>query len=347
MQGTKDLPVVPGYRILGILGRGGMGCVYLAEHEELHKKYALKHAAGEVEREQLRREAAAMRDLTDRRIPYLVDLRESREATWLVMEYVEGVSLAEELKKSVPLEEEAAIGLLREMAEIVAYLHRQRNVLIHRDLKPENFVRAKDGSLHLLDFGTALSEIALLRKKELCGTPGYAAPEQMHGGIAGTEADVYALGAVFSYMLTGVEPALPPFHPAGAEDCPEAVSADTGRLLTQLIAAAPERRPQDAVRLLERLPVETHRKKPVREMLAQIEERLYQIFMWGLVTAACWLLRQRTAGQAVPQAEFVCGGMCLFGLFWYLLRGCVPGRERFVKNRVWNVIYTEKDGYGL
>ena len=338
-----NLNSICGYRILGILGKGGQGTVYLAEHEVLEKRFALKYAYGE-ERAQLRKEAAVMKALTDRRIPYLVDQIEEDNVSVLVMEYVEGISLKEYLQNKVPLEENKALELLQQITEIVSYLHQQKGIVAHRDLKPANFVVAKDGSLHLLDFGTALSGIESLHHRDLCGTPGYAAPEQIYGVRSGTEADVYALGAVYAYLLTGIDPALPPFHPPAPEEYPEDISKESRRLLQTILAPNPESRLQDAAQLLQEIETVLKRKK---RWSARVEAVAYQTVLIAdvILTAVLVGLRYREMPQKC--AEWLCGGITLLLFFWYILRRLLGPKERFVIERVWNVTYTAKERWGL
>ena len=335
--------IICGYRILGILGKGGQGTVYLAEHEVLHRKYALKYAYG-AEREQLKQEAAVMKELTDRRIPFLVDQIEEDNVSVLVMEYVEGVSLKEYLQNNVPLEEDEALELLYQITEIVAYLHQQKGIVAHRDLKPANFVMAKDGSLHLLDFGTALTGMESLHCRDLCGTPGYAAPEQMCGARSGTEADVYALGAVYAYLLTGIDPALPPFHPPAPEECTEKVSKESRRLLRKTLDPAPEMRLQDATCLLREIETVQKRKK---HLPARMESIAYQTVLIADVILATVLVGLRYRERPLEYAKWVCGGITILLFFWYLLRSLFGPRERFVITREWNVTYTAKERWGL
>ena len=204
------------YRLIRKLGEGGQGCVWLAEHEGLHSLFAMKLAYGDrdaLERKLLRRESERMRELEDRRIPYLVDFFEEEELSALVMEYVDGISLAEYLEQNAPLGEREAGELMIRLCDIVAYLHEARPPVLYRDIKPANFMISETGELRLLDFGTALTESGRSGNAVICGTPGYAAPEQLQGKSCHADADVYALAAVWSYMLTGQDPSKPPFHP--------------------------------------------------------------------------------------------------------------------------------------
>lgn len=332
-----------GYHILKVLGKGGQGTVYLAEHEVMNKRFALKITGGE-EREQLRREAAVMKEMTDRRIPYLVDQIESSECTILVMEYVEGTGLEEYLKREAPLEEDTALDLLHRITEIVAYLHGRPEMVAHRDLKPGNFVIAGDGSVHLLDYGCALTGMESLRRMDRCGTPGYAAPEQMQGARSGTEADVYSLGAIYAYMLTGIDPTLPPFHPPKAEECPEGISRESRQLLHRILDPEPEKRLPNACQLL---PEIDRVKKRKRHWVSEVESLAYHVILFADLLAAIVLVFLRYFETPNTAGEGICGGSTLMLLFWYLLRSIAGPKQHFVIAREWNVTYTDKKMWGL
>ena len=242
------------------------------------------------------------------------------------------------------MEEDAALAVLQQMTEIVAYLHAQKGIVAHRDLKPENFVMARDGSLHLLDFGTALTGIESLRHKDLCGTPGYASPEQMNRARSGTESDVYALGAVYAYLLTGIDPTLPPFHPPIPEECPEGVSDESRSFLRKALHPAPEMRPQDAGRLLQEIEKIQKRKK---HWLSGMENSAYQTVLLLDVFVASVLVWLRYREMPVEWGEWVCGGITILLLIWHILRTVLGPKERFVIVREWNVTYTSKEMWGL
>jgi hypothetical protein len=220
-EDARRLPAaIPGYEIVGELGRGGMGAVYQARQLGLNRLVALKvllagAAAGD---EQRARFAAEARVVAEFRHPNIVPVFETGEfdgTPFLSMELVPGGTLSQRLATG-PLAPEAAARLLVQVADAVHHAHERG--IIHRDLKPGNVLLTEDGVPKVSDFGLAKrleSADALTRTDAVLGTPSYMAPEQAEGKKeVGRAADVYALGAVLYHTLTG----RPPFQAASALD---------------------------------------------------------------------------------------------------------------------------------
>ena len=202
------------YRVLSLLGSGGMGKIYEVQHVTLGQRYALKVLQGRViERdaeatERFMREAQAAARL---RSPHIVDvfdygyLRDGRP--YFVMERLSGSSLADTLDDGA-LEAERALAIARRLAEALAVAH--ENGVIHSDVTPANVVLEDDGGLKLIDFGLAtLREHATeeeLRADFVTGTPSYLAPERIVGQPAQDASDQYAFGVVLFEMLAGHRP---------------------------------------------------------------------------------------------------------------------------------------------
>ena len=205
---------VPGYVILGELGRGGMGVVYKATQIGLERTVALKMLiAGPYADPALRArfflEAESVAALEHPHIIRVFAFGESGGHPYLAMEFVSGGSLAERLKARGPLPPREAAELVAALAEAVAHAH-SRGV-VHRDIKPANVLLTVEGELRLADFGLAkIGRSDLSVTGQVMGTPAYMAPEQAAGKIheIGTATDVYALGAVLYDLLTG----RPPFY---------------------------------------------------------------------------------------------------------------------------------------
>jgi len=207
------------WHIVGEIGRGGMGEVYLAERADgqFEQQVAIK-----LLKRGMDSEAILTRFLRERQIlagldhPYIAHLLDGGIASdgrpYFVMEFVDGMPItayADAHRLSI----DARLGLFRTVCDAVAYAH--RNLVVHRDLKPSNILVTVDGRPKLLDFGIAklLSTTAdaadpttLTIESARLMTPAYAAPEQIHGGAMTTSTDVYGLGAVLFELLSGRQP---------------------------------------------------------------------------------------------------------------------------------------------
>ncbi len=202
------------YRILKLLGEGGMGVVYLAERTDLGTQVAVKVLRdawlSPARRERFASEQRTLAQLNHPSIARLYDADTLDDGTpWFVMEYVDGIPLTNfcrEHKCSL----EQRLQLFRSVCEAVQHAH--GNAVIHRDLKPSNILVKSDGSVRLLDFGIAkqLESLDLQADQTMTGlrlmTPAYASPEQVRGDRVGISTDVYSLGVILYELLTGLLP---------------------------------------------------------------------------------------------------------------------------------------------
>ena len=229
-----------GYEIEGELGRGGMGVVYRARQAKLGRTVALKMLTGHYGGDELKRflaEAETAARLQHTNIVHIYEVGENEGVPFFSMEFVEGGSLADRLRKNGPPPMREAAALVMCVARALHFAH--QNGVVHRDMKPGNVLMDADGVPKVADFGIAkrLSEdSALTLSGAIIGTPAYMAPEQARGTSrhVGPAADVYALGAMLYEMLTG----RPPFLP---EDSEEAI---TIRVMTEHPVSPAYHRPQ-------------------------------------------------------------------------------------------------------
>ncbi|MER5964465.1 bifunctional serine/threonine-protein kinase/ABC transporter substrate-binding protein [Streptomyces sp. NPDC002057] len=207
-----DPSTIAGYRLLGRLGAGGMGVVFLARSGRgtlaAVKLIRAEHAADPGFRERFRREARAAERITGRWVVRVLGSDPEAREPWLATEYVPGPSLAEAIALHGALPEPTVRALGARLASALDDMHRAG--LVHRDVKPGNVLLALDGP-RLIDFGIARSAgaTALTATDAMIGTPGFLAPEQARAagaGEVGPASDVFSLGCVLAYALTGERP---------------------------------------------------------------------------------------------------------------------------------------------
>ncbi|MCX4323492.1 MAG: serine/threonine-protein kinase [Lachnospiraceae bacterium] len=228
----SEVKQVGKYRFVKPLGQGGEGSVYLAEDEGLGRYVAVKRLweredsekgreerqRGESERgerewesgERIRAEAAFLRDLRHPMLPVVYELL-YEDGWYLVMEYVEGISLHNYIEKQGSVEEGQARLWAAALLDVLDYLHTRETPVIYRDLKPDNIMVCRDGSLKLVDFGAAgLRSFVPESGARMAFSAGFAAPEQRGedglGARADERSDLYAFGKTLYYMVTGAVP---------------------------------------------------------------------------------------------------------------------------------------------
>jgi serine/threonine-protein kinase len=264
------------YRIERMLGRGGMGVVYAAWDERLRRRVALKRLLPEVvgdsrRRERVRREARSIARLDHAAIVQIYDLLETGEGDWIVMQYIDGPTLADRLRHG-PLPPAEVVVLARDVAGALAAAHEQG--LLHRDLKAENVILTPGGGAKVLDFGLAklylpeapdhsASSTARLTVG-IVGTYRAMSPEQANGLELDPRADLFSLGVLLYEAATAVSPfqqatpvatmtrvcthQQPPAH-----EVEPAVPVALAELIDSLLEKDPARRPASATSFLHRL----------------------------------------------------------------------------------------------
>ncbi|HEX6767650.1 MAG TPA: serine/threonine-protein kinase, partial [Polyangiaceae bacterium] len=209
------LIVADRYRVLELIGRGGMGVVYKAEHSRIGKILALKLLTGELTRHtdqvgRFKREALMASRLSHPNTVQVFDFGDADGLAYLAMEYVRGENLGALVDRYGPLGADRTARIVIQICSSLAEAHEKG--IVHRDLKPENIMVVKSSAgedvAKVLDFGLAklresgdLSDVTL--SGAIVGTPYYMAPEQIRGEAVGPAADVYALGALMYSCLTG------------------------------------------------------------------------------------------------------------------------------------------------
>ena len=270
---------IGGYRVIKKIGEGGMGKVYIAEHELLGKKVAIKvllpeHSQNPELVQRFFNEARAATRINHPGIVEIYDFGHDQDGSaYIVMEALRGESLGARLERERVLSPEATVRLVKHLAGALGEAHRQG--IIHRDLKPDNIFVVPDPDVpggertKILDFGIAklaegTSAGVKTRAGVVIGTPTYMAPEQFRGaGEVDHRADIYALGAVVYEMLTGRPPfvadglvGLMQMHMFEAPPPPRGLVPAISPALEQVVLRALAKRPEDRQATVEELATE-------------------------------------------------------------------------------------------
>jgi serine/threonine protein kinase len=208
------------YRILDKIGRGGMSSVYLAINEKANKQWAIKevrrnrHYNFDIVRKSLEAETNLLKKLSHKNLPSVVDVIDQDHNFLVVMDYIEGTTLEKLVDEKGAQKQEDVVDWAIQLCDVLQYLHTRTPAIVYRDMKPSNIMLKNDGSIVLIDFGTAREyKNDSLSDTTYLGTRGYAAPEQFGGkGQSDFRTDIYCLGATMYHLLTGHNPSEAPYQ---------------------------------------------------------------------------------------------------------------------------------------
>ena len=209
------------YEILKEVGKGGMSRVYLAMDQRLNKQWAVKEIQkrgrdenNEYVIQSAIAEANLIKSLDHPSIVRITDIIENEDVIYIVEDYIEGETLASILRREGAQPQERVIEWAIQLCEALQYLHSRKPAIIYRDMKPGNVMLRPEGSIKIIDFGIAREyKDENLEDTTCLGTKGYAAPEQFGGkGQTDARTDIYCLGATLYHLLTGKNPAQPPYE---------------------------------------------------------------------------------------------------------------------------------------
>lgn len=251
------------YEILKKVGQGGMSIVYLAMDNRLNKQWAVKEIKNDGSKSTttllkgLEREANILKDVDHPVLPRIVDIIKENGTIYVVMDFVEGKPLSDVLKEEGAQPQDKVIEWGRALASALDYLHSMNPPIIYRDMKPSNVMLKPDGSVKLIDFGTAKEYIVENNADTTAlGTRGYAAPEQFGDsqgrGIYNTDArtDIYNLGATLYHLVTGKNPCEPPYEIKPIRQWNPTLSSGFEQIIIKCCQASPEDRYQSCSELL-------------------------------------------------------------------------------------------------
>ncbi len=262
---------IPGYQLLSKLGKGAIGSVYKARQISLDRMVAIKVLHPALARqpqfaERFVEEARTLARLAHPNIVTPFDVGLTGRFYFLVMEYMDGKTVAQLLGRGGSLDEKRTLGIVYQVA--LALEHVAEHEMVHRDVKPHNIILSKAGAAKLCDLGFAVLRAVLVGPEGTTGTPHYISPEQARGEELDIRSDLYSLGATLYQMMTGRTP----FE-----------GADAGALIAKHLdarPAPPQRvRPEmhpDTARLIERLMEKRRERRPSRprEVAKEIERIL-------------------------------------------------------------------------
>ncbi len=273
------------YRVLGVIGSGGMGVVFLAEDSHLERTVALKVMKPALARhpqakERFLREARAMAAVEHECIVPIYQVGQQKGVPFIAMPLLRGQTLEERLRQG-PLPPQEALRIARQVAAALAAAHQKG--LIHRDIKPGNIWLEKNGRVRLLDFGLARTlgeDTELTQAGSVIGTPNYMAPEQAQGDKLDHRCDLFSLGAVLYHMLSGRRPfrgktlatvlsAVMQQDPPPLDSVVQGLPRELALLVHRLLAKDPARRPQTAAEVYRQL---TDLEKRVKSVQVQVQE---------------------------------------------------------------------------
>lgn len=246
--------MIGNYRILKVIGEGGFGQTYLAEHGLLKKKVVIKqsHFKSQTAQEIILNEASLLWDVNHWALPTVKDVLTDEEGDVLmVMSFVEGEELLSHIKKNGPIDAEAACWITQRILSALYYLHFAG--IVHRDVKPANIiVNFNTHIATLVDFG--LSKLKPDGSPDPSGyTPYFGSPEQIEGKAPIPESDIYSLGMTMIYMLGG---------DIQNKTLPDAIPALLKDFIYPMVREDPQKRPS--------------RCNDLNEQLGQIREKLFQ-----------------------------------------------------------------------
>ena len=246
------------YKILRVVGKGGMSVVYQAVNEKANKIWAIKEVRKdgtqnfEVVKQNLVAETDMLKRFNHPNLPSIIDVINTEDSFLIVMDYIEGNSLSKAIETSGAQSQEDVIEWSKQLCDVLGYLHAQNPPIIYRDMKPANVMLKPDGNISLIDFGTAREFKSSSVEDTTClGTQGYAAPEQ-YGGHGQTDArtDIYCLGATMYHLITGHNPSTPPYEMYPIRYWNPLLSSGLEEIITKCTQRNPNDRYQSCAELL-------------------------------------------------------------------------------------------------
>ena len=280
------------YKILSEIGHGGMSVVYMAINEKANKTWAIKEVRkdGSMDfntvRAGLIAEIETLKKLNHPNLPSIVDVIEDQDSFIIVMDYIEGRSLDVILEETGAQSEANVVDWALQLCDVFGYLHSRTPPIIYRDMKPANVMLKPDGSIMVIDFGTAKTFDVTSGETTGIGTRGYAAPEQ-YGGLGRTDArtDIYCLGLSMYHMLTNVNPCIT----LVTDKSIRAVNPALSRGLDQIILKCTQDNPDDRYQSCAELMYDLENYQNLEPIYKKKQKRKLAWFIATLVFSICFV----------------------------------------------------------
>ena len=339
------------YEVLRPIAEGGMGSVLLVKDLHLNKLAAVKVNNPRVNQDMksgILQEREVLKQLSHPMLPQIIDFFEEGGRECLVMEYVEGITMEQYLRRFGAVKPWQAVAWGVELSEVLHYLHSQNPPIIYRDLKPANIMVRQDGKLKLIDFGTAVNP-AFGKEREvyLAGTPEYSAPEQWKEGNAGKQSDIYALGAVLHEMLTGIKPVRGLAERRPVREYDRSIPSE----LEKVISICTKKQAHERYASMEQVKnaLLTYKKKGFRRKAAYGIWRGIGGLLWLIAIGRTLLPFVRGVKEEDFPFPFLFQPLFLFGIaliyHWIVVKR--QEKRRFIKKQEKSVFLTEKKYAGL
>ncbi len=314
------------YRVLRLLGRGGMGAVYQVQDLQLDRQVALKLIRSDIAENEMvlgrfKREIQLSSKVTHKNVLRVYDLGESDGVQYLTMQFIEGEDLSTVLKREGRLPTPRLIRVFRQILEGLRAAHDQG--VIHRDLKPQNVMLDASDNVYVTDFGLAksLEQSGMTQTGTIVGTPYYMSPEQVKGAPIDHRSDIYSLGVILYEMSTGRLPftGSTPYEvmaqrlqraPQPAGELNAELPAFLRKILERCMAVDPAARYQTVEDILKDLDAGGFRTTLRFEVAKRpwLRPALTVVIVVGLVAGAAIVFRNRLSSRSTPQQSGAPGG---------------------------------------
>lgn len=337
------------YGIIEILGKGGNGTVYKVRERGDGRLLAVKetHISENQNESDMEKEAEILKQCFHPAIPVIIESFWRGNSYYVVMEYVEGVTLKQYVNRKGKLSVEDAIKYAEMVGEVLEYLHTRSKPVIYGDIKPQNIMITGDDRIRLIDFGSAvMGDVSNDDVNGCYASTSYAAPEQLRGQTD-VRSDVYGLGALIHYMLTGEDPEMPPYKRRDLRECDIALPEGLCRVVNKSLRDIKEQRYQTVKGMVDDLQRFTGNGKR-RKFLSQLRDGIGAFFFLGFAGFVYQAFEYWQWGVK-PDSNPPLVTAMLFLLLFALWRGLAFGSGdrknsyRMEKN-IWK---TDKQGSGL